>query len=118
MQDLMQLEQQGWRALSSPGNAARDFYNSCLAEGAVMLFPGGLRIVGKDNILESFAAQPWQSFQIDDQSVLTPSDSMGIVIYKVTAQREGSAPYSALVSSTYVLCEGAWRLLLHQQTPV
>jgi len=118
MQDLIQLEEQGWRALSSSGNAAREFYSSHLADGAVMLFPGGLRLVGKDNILESFAAQPWQSFQIEDQVVLTPTENMGIVIYKVTAQREGTAPYSALVSSTYLRREGAWLLLLHQQTPV
>jgi len=118
MEDLMQLEQQGWRALSSPGNAARVFYGSRLADDAVMLFPGGMKIEGKANILASFAAQPWQSFRMEGQSVLTPSENTGIVIYKVTAEREGSAPYTALVSSTYVLRNGEWQLLFHQQTPV
>ena len=118
MKDLMRLEQQGWRALSSPGDAARAFYGSRLADDAVMLFPGGMRIEGKRNILESFASQPWQSFRIEDQAVLTPSESTAIVIYKVTAQRQGSAPYSALVSSTYAFRDGSWLLILHQQTPV
>lgn len=118
MQDLIQLEQEGWRALSSPGNAARDFYDSRLAEDAVMLFPGGMRIEGKGNILESFASQPWQSFHMEDQSVVIPSEDMGIVIYKVTAQRQDSVPYSALASSTYALRDGRWLLVLHQQTPV
>ena len=33
-------------------------------------------------------------------------------------EREGSDPYAALISSTYVLREGAWKLALHQQAPV
>lgn len=118
MEDLLQLEIQGWRALSSPGNAAREFYRSRLADDAVMLFPGGLRIEGKDNILASFAAQPWQAFHLEGQTVITPSDNTGVVIYKVTAKREGDAPYSALVSSTYTFRNGAWLLLVHQHTPV
>ncbi len=118
MQDLIQLEREGWRALASPGNAARDFYGSLLAEDAVMLFPGGLRIEGKENILASFAAQPWQSFHMEDISVLTPSERTGIVIYKVAAQRQDSPPYSALVSSTYAFRDGGWLLIFHQQTPV
>ncbi len=118
MQDLIQLEEQGWRALSSPGNAAKEFYSTRLAENASMLFPGGMRIEGKENILASFAAQPWQSFQLEDQRVITPSEDTGIVIYKVTAQREGSAPYSAIVSSAYALRDDKWKSFLHQQTPV
>ncbi|MGA7297578.1 MAG: nuclear transport factor 2 family protein [Rhodanobacteraceae bacterium] len=118
MEDLTQIEEQGWRALSSPGSAAREFYGARLADDAVMLFPGGMRIEGKENILESFASQPWQSFHIEDQAVLMPSEDTGIVIYKVSAQRQGKSSYSALVSSTYALRDGKWLLVLHQQTPL
>lgn len=117
MQDLVQLEREGWRALSASGDAARAFYGERLADNAVFLFPGGMRIEGKAKILESFARQPWQSFDLQDPSVLKPAEGTGIVVYKVTAQREGAAPYAALVSSTYALRDGSWLLLLHQQTP-
>lgn len=118
MQDLIQLEEQGWRALSSPGNAAKEFYSAVLAENSTMLFPGGMRLEGKEDILTSFAAQPWQSFHLEGHRVVSPSENTGIVMYKVIAQRKGSAPYSALVSSTYALRDGNWKLFLHQQTPV
>jgi hypothetical protein len=32
-------------------------------------------------------------------------------------QREGIAPYAALVSSSYALRAGKWKLVVHPQTP-
>lgn len=60
----------------------------------------------------------WTSFQIEEPQVISLSKGVEVVVYRVTAQREGSAPYIALVNSTYVLSAGMWKLALHQQTPV
>jgi hypothetical protein len=117
MQDLIDLEQQGWRALSTEGSAGSNFYADLLRADAVMLFPGGLRITGRDQILASLGNQPWQSFRIEDPQVLRLSDDAATVVYKVTAQRQGSPAYMALVSSTYVRDEASWQLALHQHTP-
>lgn len=117
-QTLIELEEQGWQALSSAGDAGQRFYDSILREDAVMVFPGGLRLSDKQDILASLAAQPWQSFQIEDAQTLDLTENAGVVVYKVTARRAGSAPYAALISSTYVHEDGAWRLALHHQTPV
>ena len=38
------------------------------------------------------------------------TENAGVVVYKVMARRAGSAPYAALISSTYVHEDGAWRL--------
>ena len=118
MQDLIDLEEQGWLALSSGGEASKNFYSSVLRDNAVMLFPGGMLIDGKEKILKSLAAQPWRSFQIEDPRVISLSESAGVLVYRVTAQREGSDPYVALINSTYVLSDGTWKLVLHQQTLV
>ncbi len=118
MQDLIELEKQGWQALSSGSEASERFYGAILRDDAVMLFPGGMRIEGKEQILASFAAQPWASFQIDAPKVIALSEHAGVVVYGVSAQREGSEPYKALISSTYVRSNGGWKLVLHQQTPV
>lgn len=118
MDDLIEIEEQGWRALSSPGSAAAEYYGSLLADDAAMLFPGGVLLEGKAKILESFGPQPWQSFQLEEPRVLSASETVGVIIYKVTAEREGSNPYSALVSSTYAVSGGKWKSVLHQQTPV
>jgi hypothetical protein len=48
MDELVELERQGWEALSSDGDAGQRFYASILRHDAVMLFPGGMRIVGRD----------------------------------------------------------------------
>lgn len=115
MHELMKLEEQGWRALSTEGDAAKKFYASVLREDAVMLFPGGMRIAGKERILESMSAQPWDSFRIENPQILPLSADAATLVYTVTAQR-GSEPYVALISSTYVRAE-TWQLVVHQQTP-
>ena len=116
MRELMDLEEQGWRALASEGDAGRKFYASVLREDAVMLFPGGMRIEGRDRILESLGAQPWQSFRIENSKVIVLAEAVAALLYKVTAERKGSEPYVALVSSTYVRSK-TWQLVIHQQTP-
>jgi len=118
MHELIELEEQGWQALSSPGSAGRDFYRSVLREDAVMLFPGGMLISGKTNILECFGAQPWQSHEIEELKVIPLGEGAAVLVYRVSAQRSGCAPYVALIGSTYALSEGSWKLVVHQQTPV
>lgn len=117
MDELIELEEQGWRALAGEGEAAKAFYGSILREDAVMLFPGGMRISGRERILASFGTQPWSSFRIENPTIVPLGSHAATLIYKVTAQRGQSAPYVALISSTYVH-EQAWRLVVHQQTPV
>lgn len=118
MQDLIELEEQGWQALSMEGDAGKKFYRSVLREDAIMLFPGDLIIDGKQNILESFSAQPWKSYQIEKMQVISLSENAAVLVYKVTAQREGRDPYVALISSTYARSDKMWQLVIHQQTPV
>jgi len=67
MQELIELEEQGWRALSTEGDAGRKFYASVLREDAVMLFSGGMRIVGRERILQSLGAQSWGFFILRTQ---------------------------------------------------
>ncbi|HEY0683450.1 MAG TPA: nuclear transport factor 2 family protein [Steroidobacter sp.] len=116
MRELIQLEEQGWRALSTEGDAGKKFYASVLREDAVMLFPGGMRIEGREPILESLGAQPWESFRIEDPKVVQLTAESASVVYKATARRKGSEAYTALISSTYVRGT-SWQLVVHQQTP-
>jgi hypothetical protein len=60
----------------------------------------------------ALAAQPWASFRIEEPRVPPVSEQASILFYRVSARREGSEPYVALVSSTYALDEGEWRLVL------
>lgn len=115
--DLIDFEHRGWEALSSGPEQAKAFYGSVLADEAQMLFPGEMRLVGKQQILEMMGNPPWQSFQISEPQQVVLSDTAQVVTYKVIAQREETDPYRALISSIYALRGGSWQLVIHQQTP-
>jgi hypothetical protein len=117
MRELIELEEQGWHALATRGDAGRKFYASILREDAVMLLPGGMRIVGRERILQSLGDQPWESFTIEDSNVVVLNANAVTLTYKVKAQRAGSAAYVALISSSYAL-DRSWQLVVHQQTPM
>lgn len=115
--DVIKLEEQGWRALSSSPSQATAFYEEVLDEQVVMALPGNLLLDDRSEILRSLAGQPWATFELEHLVLLEPTDGMAVVVYGVVAQRQGGRPYSALVTSTYVQREGEWKLMLHQQTP-
>lgn len=115
--ELTALEHRGWRALSSSGAAAADFYRQVLDGSVVMLLPGGLALTHREEIISSMSGQPWTAYRLEDAQVLQPTEDTGVVTYGVVAEREGAAGYSALVSSLYVRRDDGWKLAFHQQTP-
>lgn len=116
-EELLSLERAGWEALSSSGEAATDFYREVLAAEVLMLFPGGMVVDDRDAVIASMGGAPWTSFELSDERVLALGDSAAVVAYRARASRGGDE-YEALVNSTYVHQDGAWKLALHQQTPV
>ena len=90
--NLLDLEKQGWRALSSDIDAARRFDDGVLRDDAVMLFPGGLRLTGKAAILASLSQQPWADFQIDEPAVIPLNSDAAVLTSRVRARREGADP--------------------------
>jgi hypothetical protein len=117
MQMLIDLENDGWRALSSGAEAARSFYEHVLDRDVVMLLPGGMRIDNRARALDTMSGQPWSSHELQDVAVRSLSDTAAAVVYAVTARRGDAKPYSALITSTYVRRADGWKLALHQQTP-
>jgi hypothetical protein len=114
MQELEELERRGWEALCGPDGAA--FYDEVMADDGLMVFPG--TILDRDASLAAIAsAAPWASFELIDVQAVELSADAGLVTYRAVAQRPGRPPYEALMTSVYSRREGAWRLVLHQQTP-
>ena len=114
---LVQLEEDSWSALSSGSDASRAFFERVLDDDVVMLFPGGMVMDDRDAILDSIGGQPWKWFRIESAHTIVQSETAAILTYRATAQREGDEEYSALVSSGYRNTAGSWRLCFHQQTP-
>src|SRR5690606_38907553 len=114
--ELLDLERQAWEALSTDGAAAA-FYEQVLAEDVLMLLPGGMVIDDRATVIDSMGGDPWSSFELAEERVLVLGDDCAVVAYRGRARR-GDFEYSALFNSTYVRRDAAWRLALHQQTPV
>ncbi len=113
-QELVELEREGWEALTSARGG--EYYREHLADDALMAFPFG--VMTRDAAIEAMeSAPPWSTFEIEDPQVVALTEDSGVVVYRATAQRAGQEPYSAVISSTFVRRDGAWKLAFHQQTP-
>lgn len=118
MTELIEREQQVWQVLSTSRDAAVEHLADTLASEAVMVFPGGMRLSGRDAILDAIDAQPWSAFELSGVQQIPLSDDARALIYQVHAHRGGEDPYRALISSVWIHEAGDWKLALHQQTPV
>jgi hypothetical protein len=110
---LVALEREGWQALVD-GTAAA-FYERVLAPDALLVVPG--TVLDGATWLGSLDGPAWATFTIDDERVVVLTSECAALVYRATAQRRGEPTYHALVTSTYRRDGGAWRLVLHQQTP-
>jgi hypothetical protein len=115
--ELTELEREGWRALSTSGDAAAGFYERVLAARVLMLLPGGLVITDRRQVVDSMRGDPWSSYELSEERVLPLGDDAAVVAYRATATRD-DVTYTALFNSTYVREAGEWRLAVHQQTPI
>lgn len=115
--DVVQLEKDGWIALSSSAQEVRTFFGRVLDQRVVMVLPGGIVLDDRAGILESMSGEPWSSYDLEELVMLEPTDDVAVVIYRVAARRDGHPDYRAIVSSTYARREDGWKLALHQQTP-
>ncbi len=115
--ELLDLEREGWDALSTDGEAATAYYDRVLAGDVLMLLPGGMVIDDRDTVVESMKGAAWQSYEMTDEHVVPLGEDAAVVGYRATATRDDQ-PYTALFNSTYVRSGGEWKLAVHQQTPV
>lgn len=112
-QELIQAERRGWDALCS--DDAVTYYGTHLTEDAVMAFPFG--IMHREEALDALAtAEPWSRYDMEDRTVIPLGQDSGVVVYHVTAQRQGHESFSAILSSTFVRQEADWKLAFHQQS--
>ena len=95
-----------------------DLYRRRLADEALMVFPG--IVLSKQQTVDSIANGPrWTSVAFSDQRLVRFTSHTLALIYRASGSRVGQElPYSALVSSVYVMQDDKWRLALHHQSPL
>jgi hypothetical protein len=75
-------------------------------------------VLDREAAIEAMAAAPpWERFEITDPQAVPLGRDAGALVYRVVAHRAGEEPYAAVISSTFVREDGAWRLAFHQQSP-
>jgi hypothetical protein len=117
LDELRDLEHQGWRSLCNSTGA--DFYGRVMTSDGLMLLARGQVFTRQDVIDSLNQAPPWRSYDISDERLIPLGEEQAIFVYTGRAYREPENPdFTAVMSSTYIRREGAWRLALYQQTPV
>ena len=114
--ELVELETAGWHALSTGPEEATAFYSEVLSSQPVVMLTNGLRITDRQQIVDSMGGPPWTAFEIIEPREDYLGPDVGVLTYKVRADRDGT-PYTALLSSVYARESGKWKLALHQHTP-
>lgn len=114
--DLPELERAMWRAMVAGPDEAVAFYDEVLADRVLMLFPGGMVIDDRQQVVDSMRSVGWDSYELSDERVFDLGESSAVVAYRGVARR-GADEYEALFNSTYVRRGDSWALALHQQTP-
>ena len=94
-----------------------DAYRELLTDDATVVVPGAM--LDKDRCVAAIdASDGWDDVSLDDVRLVTPRGDMAVLTYRFTGRRGDAPAYVALLSSVYVGGDGAWRVALHQQTPV
>ncbi|HRO94815.1 MULTISPECIES: nuclear transport factor 2 family protein [Micrococcaceae] len=117
LQELMELEHQGWQSLCNSTGA--DFYGRLMTDNSVMVLAHG-QVFSRQDVVESLnEAPPWRSYDIDEERLIPLGDSAAVLVYRGTAYRDGTAPaFVALMASVYVRQGNGWALASYQQTPI
>ena len=66
--DLLELERAAWEALCAGGDAAVAYYDKVLAKDVLMLFPGGMVIDDREQVVDSIRGAKWTAFDIYSRS--------------------------------------------------
>jgi hypothetical protein len=113
--ELLNLEQAGWQSLVD-GNA-RTWFREVLSPDIVVVGAGS-GVVSGDAALDHLSGSTWSWVRLRGPRVVSLSDSVALIAYRVIARRDFDVEYQAMVSSSYVRVGDDWKLAVHQQTPV
>lgn len=108
-QELLEVEELLW-------TGGGDAYRETLLDEALLIVPHQVLDKG-ETVAAIEAAARWDEVRFEDPNVVPLGADAAVVSYKGVGN-QGDVIYEALVSSTYVRRDGAWRLAFHHQTPL
>lgn len=117
MDELLELEHQGWQSLCDGTGA--EFYARVMTEQGVMVLAHGF-VLDREAIASSLnESPPWRTYEISEPRTIELDPDSAVLVYTGSAERgDDEPPFRALMSSVYTRRDGSWRLAVYQQTPV
>lgn len=116
LDDLLAVERAGWDALC--GSTGGAFYGDLMRPDAVMILVNGM-VLDRDAVAASLDGAPaWDSYDLSDARIVPTGADSAALVYRARAERDGEAPFEALMTSVYTLADGLPRLALYQQTTI
>ena len=110
--ELLALEKTLWT-----GDGA--VYERLTAAAALLVFPQPFGVMERDAAVRAVDAAPrWSAVEFSGVRIAWPTAHVAVIVYQVHASRGvGDPGFSGTCSSAWADDAGAWRLVLHQQTP-
>jgi hypothetical protein len=112
---LVEIEQAGWQALVD--GTGRSHFRQVVDDHVVVLGPR-FGVVTGEAAIDQLSGDTWSWFRLRAPQVVAITDEVATIAYRVIVRRDFDAEHQAVVSSTYRLVDGRWRLAVHQQTPM
>jgi hypothetical protein len=110
--DLVAIERGFW-------TGGADYYLHNLDDVCVTAFMEMAGTYRRDEIAAMISdPDRWRDLSLDPRGFIEPAPGFAILTYAVKATRKTGEPYAAMATSGYVMRNGAWRMVMHQQTPV
>src|SRR5262245_61057518 len=110
--DLLAIEKGFW-------TSGADYYRQNLDDVCLTAFTEMVGAFKKEEIAGMMKeADRWRDLSLDVKGCLEPAPGFAVLTYQVRAKRKGGEPYAGVVSSGYVMRNGAWKMVFHQQTPL
>jgi hypothetical protein len=97
------------------GAGPGDAYRRHLTEDALVVVPGA--VLTREQCAAAIdASGGWDESEITDARTIEITPESAVLSYRWRSRR-GEMTYAAVMSTVYVRRDGAWRVVLHQQTP-
>lgn len=112
---LVQIETGGWQALVDGGG--RQWFREQAADELVVLGPR-FGVVSGPAALDQLADDSWSWFRIRAPQVVSITDDVATLTYRVIARRDFDVEHQAVVSSTYRRESDRWHLVVRHETPM
>jgi hypothetical protein len=92
-----------------------DAYRRHLAEDVVVVVPG--MVLDRDSCAAAMDESPgWDEREFSGVRAIALAPGAALLTYRWRSRR-GDTVYAAVMSSVYARRDGAWKLVLNQQTP-